>query len=93
MSVNGYIISNHFDLLPEFLGEVLPKVMSGEVRYLEDIAEGLENAPRAFMNMLGGGNTGKRGEPQEGGNKQYLHVVKVVFGRDLINVLFLNDLD
>ena len=60
MSVNGYIISNHFDLLPEFLGDVLPKVLSGEVKYLEDVAEGLENAPRAFMEMLGGGNTGKQ---------------------------------
>jgi NADPH-dependent curcumin reductase CurA len=60
LSVNGFIISNHFDLYPQFLTEVAPKVMTGEVKFLEDIAEGLENAPKAFMGMLSGGNTGKQ---------------------------------
>ncbi|MGR3758983.1 NADP-dependent oxidoreductase [Roseobacteraceae bacterium NS-SX3] len=60
LSVNGFIISNHFDRYPEFLKEVGPKVASGEVKFLEDVAEGLENAPAAFMSMLKGGNTGKQ---------------------------------
>ena len=60
LSVNGFIISNHFDRYPEFLGQVAPKVAGGEIRYIEDIAEGLENAPKAFMSMLGGGNMGKQ---------------------------------
>ena len=60
LSVNGFIISNHFDRYPEFLKEVAPMVAKGEVRFLEDIAEGLENAPAAFMSMLTGGNTGKQ---------------------------------
>lgn len=60
LSVNGFIISNHFDRLGEFQAEVTPKVASGEIAYLEDIAEGLENAPEAFMSMLKGGNTGKQ---------------------------------
>ena len=60
LSVNGFIIANHFDRYPEFLKQVAPKVMSGEIAYLEDIAEGLENAPETFMAMLKGGNTGKQ---------------------------------
>jgi hypothetical protein len=60
LSVNGFIISNHFDRYPEFLGQVAPKVIGGEIKYLEDIAEGLENAPAAFMSLLEGGNTGKQ---------------------------------
>jgi len=60
MSVNGFIISNHYDLYSAFLADVAPKVMSGEIAYLEDIAEGLENAPQTFINMLQGGNTGKQ---------------------------------
>ncbi|NDW45299.1 NADP-dependent oxidoreductase [Ruegeria sp. PrR005] len=60
LSVNGFIISNHFDRYPAFLAEVAPKLASGEIRYLEDVAEGLENAPAAFMSMLRGGNTGKQ---------------------------------
>ena len=30
------------------LQEVAPRIISGEVKYLEDIAEGLENAPKTF---------------------------------------------
>lgn len=60
LSVNGFIISNHFDRFPAFLSEVAPKVASGDIRYVEDIAEGLENAPAAFMAMLKGGNVGKQ---------------------------------
>lgn len=60
LSVNGFIISNHFDRYPAFLQEVAPKIAKGEIAYLEDIAEGLENAPAAFMSMLKGGNTGKQ---------------------------------
>ncbi|MCA0872328.1 NADP-dependent oxidoreductase [Seohaeicola saemankumensis] len=60
LAATGFIISNHYDLYPEFLSEVAPKVVSGEVAYVEDIAEGLENAPAAFMSMLKGGNFGKQ---------------------------------
>lgn len=60
LSVNGFIIANHYDLFATFLAEVAPKVAAGDIRYLEDIAEGLENAPAAFMALLKGGNTGKQ---------------------------------
>ena len=60
LSINGFIISNHFDRYPTFLAEIGPKVAKGEIAYLEDIAEGLENAPTAFMSLLQGGNRGKQ---------------------------------
>lgn len=59
LSVNGLIIFDHWARFPDFLTEVTPKVASGEIAYLEDITEGLENAPAAFIAMLTGGNTGK----------------------------------
>ena len=59
LSVNGFIISNHWDKYPEFLAEVAPMIADGRVKYLEDVTEGLENAPQAFLDMLGGGNFGK----------------------------------
>ncbi|AXI45870.1 NADP-dependent oxidoreductase [Sulfitobacter sp. SK012] len=59
LSVNGFIISNHWSELPKFLGEVAPKVVGGTLAYEEDITEGLENAPQAFIDLLTGGNTGK----------------------------------
>jgi len=58
--VRGFIqtefAADHFD---EFLKEIGPRVASGEVRFREDIVEGLENAPEAFIGMLTGGNFGK----------------------------------
>ena len=60
MSVNGFIISNHYDQYPAFLKDVAPLVATGQLAYLEDIAEGLENAPRAFIGLLEGRNIGKQ---------------------------------
>ena len=59
LSVNGFIISNHFDRFPDFMAEVAPKLADGSIAIKEDITEGLENAPQAFMDLLTGGNTGK----------------------------------
>jgi len=42
-----------------FLAQMAPWVASGEVRYREDIREGLESVPAAFIEMLRGGNFGK----------------------------------
>lgn len=60
LSVNGFIIFDHWDRFPEFLAEMTPRVAAGDFAFLEDVAEGLENAPGAFISMLQGGNTGKQ---------------------------------
>jgi NADPH-dependent curcumin reductase CurA len=57
--VKGFIISDHLDRLPDFLRECGPWVRDGRLRYREDIADGLENAPRAFIGLLEGRNFGK----------------------------------
>ena len=60
LQVSGFIIFDHWDQYPAFLKDVAPKVAANEIAYLEDVAEGLENAPEAFIAMLKGGNTGKQ---------------------------------
>jgi hypothetical protein len=60
LSVQGFIISNHWAHFPAFLSDVAPKVASGDIRVLEDIALGLENAPAAFIGLLEGRNVGKQ---------------------------------
>jgi len=57
--VQGFIISFHYDLYPRFLSEVAPAVRDGRIRYKEDVVEGLENAPEAFIGLLQGRNFGK----------------------------------
>ncbi len=60
LQASGFIISDHWDRYPEFLREVGPMVGKGEITFLEDVAEGLENAPEAFRGLLRGKNTGKQ---------------------------------
>ena len=58
--VQGFIISDHWNRLPAFLEEVAPMVRDGRIRWREDVSEGLESAPAAFLAMLRGGNFGKQ---------------------------------
>jgi NADPH-dependent curcumin reductase CurA len=59
LTVRGFIISDHYDRYGEFLAQMGPWVHEGKVRYRETIVEGIENAPRAFLGLLGGENIGK----------------------------------
>lgn len=60
LKVQGFIIFDHWGEYPEFAAEVAPMIKDGRVTYRESIAEGLENAPEAFMQLLKGGNFGKQ---------------------------------
>ena len=44
---------------PTFLRTVSAAIADGRIRYREDIVDGLENAPAAFIGMLEGRNFGK----------------------------------
>jgi NADPH-dependent curcumin reductase CurA len=60
LAVTGFIISDHWARYPEFLKTIAPQVASGRLAYVEDVADGLENAPQAFMGLLKGRNVGKQ---------------------------------
>jgi NADPH-dependent curcumin reductase CurA len=60
LRVQGFIIFDHVDRLAPFLAEVAPMVRDGRITYRETVAEGLENAPAAFLKLLEGGNFGKQ---------------------------------
>jgi NADPH-dependent curcumin reductase CurA len=58
--VQGFIVSDRMELWPRAL-EVLGRwVGEGRIKYRETVAQGLENAPRAFIGMLRGENLGKQ---------------------------------
>ncbi len=52
----GDYVESHHDI---FLAEVAPRVAAGEIRYREDIREGLDTVPTCFAEMLRGDNFGK----------------------------------
>lgn len=57
--LKGFIVSDHLDRLPDFLKDCSQWVREGRLKYREDVVEGLENAPTAFIGLLGGKNLGK----------------------------------
>jgi len=58
-TITGFIVSDHVDRGPAFLQEVTPLVKAGRIKYREDVVNGLDNAPSAFMGLLEGKNFGK----------------------------------
>jgi NADPH-dependent curcumin reductase CurA len=59
LKLQGFIVSNHFDLMPDFFKEIAPLIKSGKMKWQETVENGIENAPKAFISLFSGGNTGK----------------------------------
>ncbi len=60
LTIKGFIIFEEYgDHFPEFLKTMSKWVESGDVKTKESIAEGLNDAPNAFVRMLNGDNFGK----------------------------------
>ncbi|ALG14052.1 NADP-dependent oxidoreductase [Kibdelosporangium phytohabitans] len=59
LRLQGFIVTDHNDRMPEFLAEAGEWVRTGRLKYAETIVEGFEHTPDAFMDMLAGKNTGK----------------------------------
>jgi NADPH-dependent curcumin reductase CurA len=60
LTVRGFIQTEFAPtLMGEFLERATPWVRDGSLKYREDIIDGLENAPDAFIGMLEGKNFGK----------------------------------
>lgn len=61
IKVQGFIIFDDFGhLYPEFAKEMSAWIAAGKIKYREEIIDGLENAPAAFVGLLNGENFGKR---------------------------------
>jgi NADPH-dependent curcumin reductase len=58
--MQGFIISDHLNLWPEGLTALAGHVAAGRLKYRETIADGLAQAPAAFIGMLKGQNLGKQ---------------------------------
>ena len=56
----GFLVFDFTDHHDEALAEMAGWVTQGKLKYRETIAEGIENAPAAFIGMLGGANIGKQ---------------------------------
>ena len=58
--MEGFLVSQFADRYDTALHQLATWLKEGRIRYREDIAQGLENAPRAFIRMLKGESKGKQ---------------------------------
>ena len=57
--IQGFLVSDHFQRMPDFLRDVSSWIKAGKIKYREDIVKGIEAAPRAFLKLFSGENFGK----------------------------------
>lgn len=57
--INGFIVSDHADMKPQFLAEMVPWIEQGKIKSRETVVEGLDNAVDAFLGLFSGSNFGK----------------------------------
>ena len=59
IKMQGFIVSDHQHRIPDFVRDVSQWLSEGKIHYREDVVEGLENAPEAFLGLFRGANFGK----------------------------------
>ena len=57
--MEGFLVNDYAHRFGEALPRLAQWLEDGKLRYREDVVHGLENAPRAFIGMLNGENSGK----------------------------------
>ena len=57
--LEGFIVANHFNLLPEFQKDMSGWIREGKLSWKETVEHGIENAPTAFLKLFKGENLGK----------------------------------
>lgn len=60
LTLRGFIVSDFADQMPAFMRDMSQWVAEGKIKYREDVAEGLDQAPQALIGVLKGKNFGKQ---------------------------------
>ena len=59
IKIQGFIVGDRWQRFAEYRAMAAPLLKSGELKYREDIVDGLDRAPEAFIGLLQGRNFGK----------------------------------
>ncbi len=59
IKMQGFIVSDFMDMREQFYTEMGGWVRDGKIKWEETVENGVENAPKAFLGLFTGGNTGK----------------------------------
>ena len=58
--VKGFSVRDHMHLFDEAVPELAQLLSDGKLKFRDDIVDGIENTPQAFIGMMRGDNIGKR---------------------------------
>lgn len=58
--MQGFLQSDYLHLYPKFLEDISVLYKQGKITYLEDMDQGLESGPTAFVGLFSGENVGKK---------------------------------
>ena len=59
VTLRGFIVFDFVERYPTAMRQMSEWIRAGKIKYREDIVEGIDKAPRAFIGMLRGENFGK----------------------------------
>ena len=59
LTIKGFIVTDHAGLTPQFLQDMAKWRAEGRMNWEETVYDGIENAPKAFIGLFKGANTGK----------------------------------
>ncbi len=59
LNIRGFIVGDHLNMRPDFLRDMAVWITEGKMKWRETIAEGLVNAPAAFVDLFKGEHIGK----------------------------------
>ena len=59
ITLKGFIINDHSDRQPQFLEDMGEWLQKDQIRWKENIVQGIENAPKAFLSLFTGESFGK----------------------------------
>jgi NADPH-dependent curcumin reductase CurA len=59
LTIKGFLVSDHFDMVPQFIGDMAGWTMAGKMKWQETVKDGIENAVGAFLGLFTGDNSGK----------------------------------
>jgi NADPH-dependent curcumin reductase CurA len=59
LTLQGFLVIDHWDLLPEFSTQMSTWIADKRVKWRETVIKGLDRAPQAFLGLFRGDNVGK----------------------------------
>ncbi|KAK2665382.1 hypothetical protein Ddye_003956 [Dipteronia dyeriana] len=60
IKIQGFLAADHMNLYQDFLNKTCDQLRTGEIQALEDISDGVESIPSAFVGLFRGDNIGKK---------------------------------